>query len=273
MSEPALTIQPLDHRTLFLSDLHLGAAGARADLLLRFLRRNRAETYILVGDILDVFHPARPHWTAAHEGVIAHLARRRAEGATILYLRGNHDPHPETAAEAFRVPAEPLDRIVHLGADGRRYLVLHGDAVDERTIRSHLLTRIGSRIDNALRQFDRELRRDLARYVRRGGPQRRSLIEWALKGWNRLSHPVPRHERRLVEIARAAGLDGVICGHFHMAKLHARHGLVYANCGDWLDSFTALAEDHQGRLRLLGGRTAFARAPRPVPALGGVARA
>ena len=70
------------------------------------------------------------------------------------------------------------------------------------------------------------------------------------------------HERRLVSLARARGHDGVICGHFHLAGLHHNHGLLYANCGDWVDSFTAIAEDHMGRLSVIGGRHAL---PSPLP--------
>ncbi len=53
-------------------------------------------------------------------------------------------------------------------------------------------------------------------------------------------------------LARAEGLDGVICGHFHLAGLHREHGLVYANCGDWVDSATALVEGFDGTLQLMG---------------------
>lgn len=255
------------HRTLFLSDLHLGAIGGRADLVLRFLRANRAETYVLVGDILDVWYPVLPHWNSAHQGVIDHLRRRHAEGARIIYIRGNHDPLPETAPDQRRLPVEAQDRIIHEAADGRRFLVTHGDIADRRAFRSSVMTRIGSRLDQDLRRLDRGLRRRLRRLKE---PHRRTAIEWVLFGVNALFYPDRAHERRLVAVARVEGLDGVICGHFHIAALHDRHGLTYANCGDWMDSFTALAEDHEGRLQMLGGRAAFARAPRPIPALGAV---
>jgi len=58
-------------------------------------------------------------------------------------------------------------------------------------------------------------------------------------------------EIRLTELARALGQDGVICGHSHQAALHDDHGIIFANCGDWVDSFTAIAEDARGRLSLL----------------------
>ena len=40
-------------RTIFISDVHLGSKAAKADFLIDFLRYHDAETYILVGDIVD----------------------------------------------------------------------------------------------------------------------------------------------------------------------------------------------------------------------------
>jgi UDP-2,3-diacylglucosamine pyrophosphatase LpxH len=263
MSDPHPTATTVRHRCLFLSDLHLGAVGSRADLVLRFLRRNRADRYVLVGDILDIWNPVVPNWGVAQQGVIEHLRTRHGEGAEIRYVRGNHDPAPEAAPADRRLPVVAEDRLLHDAADGRRYLVIHGDGADRRLFRSRLLTQAGSRVDRALRGFDLMLRRRFADETMPEGPHQRSAIEWALASVNVLLYLDRTHERRLVEAARAHGADGVICGHFHLARLHDRHGLVYANCGDWFDSFTALAEDHSGRLSLVGGRAALAPLPRP----------
>ncbi len=246
------------HRSLFLSDLHLGALGCRADLVLRFLRRNRARTYVLAGDILDIWHPVVPLWTATQQAVVDHLAARARQGARLVYVRGNHDPAPDTAPLLRRLPVEAAAEAVHEAADGRRYLVVHGDGADAMLFRSNLLRRFGTHLDTGLRGTDRWLRRLAARADR---PERRSAIEWGLSRFNAAMYPRRGHERRLVALARARGLDGVICGHFHLPALHEDHGLVYANCGDWMDSFSAIAEDSAGRLRLLGGRAAMARDP------------
>lgn len=252
--------QPDRWRTLFLSDLHLGTLGCRADLLHDFLQANAAETYVLVGDVLDLWQPLLPHWTAEHQAVIDHLRSRMAAGAQVVWLTGNHDPAPETAPASCRLPVPPLRDWMHRAADGRRYLVLHGDAVDSRLIRSHALTRLGSRLDHALRRLDR----GLTRLRRDTGPEVRSTIEALLSGLNTLAYARRAHERRLVAMARAQGADGVICGHYHIAALHDDHGATYANCGDWVDSFSALAETGDGALRLLAAVEARVPALRPV---------
>ncbi len=241
------------HRSLFLSDLHLGAFGARADLVLRFLRRNVAERYVLVGDILDLGGLTGPSWGSPQQAVIDHLHRQHRDGAEITYVRGNHDPEPESAPDALRLPVTSQPEAVHVGADGRRYLVTHGDAQDSAVLRGRLTIWAGARAEQGLRVADGLWRRMAGRRAR----YQRSPIEWLLAQANGFLSGGTGHEVRLVDLARERGMDGVIAGHFHAARLHDRHGLVYANCGDWLDNFTALAEDFQGGFSILGGRQAM----------------
>lgn len=251
---------PRRHRALFLSDLHLGALGCRADLLLDFLQRNTAQVIYLVGDVLDIWHPLHVHWTPTHDAILALLARRAEAGTRLVYLVGNHDAEMRRPDRQHLIPAEVADQATHETAKGERLLVLHGDACDARVLRWHICTRIGSRADAVLRRIDRGLRR----FGRRLGPEERSLVERVLSWINAAMALGHGHERRLVAIARSTGHDGVVAGHFHLADLHRDHGLTYANCGDWVDSFTALAEDMSGNLAILGGRQALASASTDV---------
>lgn len=261
---PFDSLRPRSRRfpsTLFLSDLHLGALGARADLALVFLQQCPADRYVLVGDILDLWQPLLPHWTRADQAVIDFLNARARAGAHLVYVRGNHDPDPRIIPDHARLTARHVTEYIHEAADGRRFLVSHGDEVDSRAIRTHTMTRMGSLIDHSLRALDRHLRRVIATT-----PGHRSRIEKLLYAFNALMYRGRDHERRMVDIARARGFDGVICGHFHIAGLHRHFGLTYANCGDWMDSMTAIEDPGTGRLRLLGGREAmFAHAPSPIP--------
>ena len=242
--------------------------AGRADLVLSFLRQNRADSYLLVGDILELAHPRLIHWTEAHQAVIDHLARRAREGAQLVYLVGNHDPDPARAHWKRRLSVEPVREHIHTGADGARSLVLHGDVADRRLLRYHAVTRLGSRLDHALRRLDGWLS-VLRRQTRN---DTRTAIEWMMESVNTMLYRSREHERRMVDLARARNLDGVICGHFHIADLHRDHGLIYANCGDWVDSFTALAEGHDGRLSLLCGHPAPVTTPMPVPAMARLAK-
>lgn len=257
LSNTALRKAPVRrHRSLFLSDLHLGAIGSRADLVLRFLEHNKADSYVLVGDILDLgvpFSLARP---SACDAVIDHLRRRQAEGAELVYLIGNHDPAPDRTPAKRRLPVEPRDEFVHVAADGRRYLVVHGHHQDRAFIRSHALTRVGTYLESLARLLCAVVVPGDGRH----GPAKGGKVDKLFTAINAALHLGRGHERRLVELARQRGVDGVICGHYHMAGLHERHGLVYANCGDWVTSITCLTEDYGGRLHLVSGRS--------VPVLG-----
>lgn len=251
---PTTLPSPRQHRALFLSDLHLGALGCRADLILDFMRKNSAPVIYLVGDILDIWHPLHLHWTSTHDAVLSLLSERARTGTRLVYLIGNHDTALRYSPPPIVLQAELAERTTHETASGQRLLVLHGDACDSRVLRWHICTRIGSRLDAVLRRTDQGLRR----FGRSLAPQERSLIETVLSWINAAMAMGHGHERRLVALARATGHDGVVCGHFHLADLHRRHGLTYANCGDWVDSFTAIAEADDGSLTILGGREAIA---------------
>jgi UDP-2,3-diacylglucosamine pyrophosphatase LpxH len=43
----------------------------------------------------------------------------------------------------------------------------------------------------------------------------------------------------------------VICGHIHWAQIRDIGGLTYVNCGDWVDSCTAIVEHFDGALELV----------------------
>jgi UDP-2,3-diacylglucosamine pyrophosphatase LpxH len=198
-----------------------------------------------------------PYWTAQDQAVIDHLQARAKSGARLIYVRGNHDPDPGLIPAHARLDADYVRSYVHQTAQGKSYLIIHGDEADHRLIRAHLMTRLGSLIDHGLRRCDRLLRK-----VSRRQPHVRGLVDWLLIASNKMRYRGRIYERRMVDLARAKGLDGVICGHFHIAALHDHFGLIYANCGDWIDSMTALEDPGDGMLRRLGGRDdAFGLAP------------
>lgn len=251
------------HRTLFLSDLHLGTLGCRADLVLSFLEQNTADAIYLVGDIFDLWDPLVIRWGVEHDRILALLRSRAKAGTKLFYLAGNHDKVVLSrlcADPRTDLPVVPQAAVTHVAADGRRYLVVHGDSCDARILRLHLLTRVGSRLDSLLRLLDGGLRRLRFRF----GPDGRGPVELLLSAVNDLLYRGRQHERRLVALAQTGGHDGVICGHFHIAALHGDFGLIYANCGDWVDSFTAIAEAADGALQLVSLPLAEAAQAAPV---------
>ncbi|MEE3650342.1 MULTISPECIES: UDP-2,3-diacylglucosamine diphosphatase [unclassified Brenneria] len=246
MSHDSLLLSPIRYRSLFLSDLHLGSRGCRADKLLAFLRLHEADHIYLVGDIFDIWHRRAVHWTRHHDLIIDLLCRRERQGVKIVRLPGNHDPLSLTGRcvhPLLTAIAPTANPVIHKAADKRRYLVLHGDCCDFWPGRSHAVSRLGSGIDWYLRRRQglpdsqrAETSAPLHRLISRVG----SLLR------------VGNHiERRLIDLARQNDADGIICGHLHKPALQMRNGILYANCGDWINSLSAIAEDTQGRFSLI----------------------
>jgi len=251
------------HRTIFLSDLHLGARGARADRVLDFLRRNEAATIYLVGDVFDSWQPLTHRWTETESAVIRLILDRARSGQRVVYTPGNHDAMFRRHFGIFFDCIEIADETIHETADGRRMLVVHGDACDRFLRRAAWLMRLGAQADGMVRGINHLINKAL-----RGlGRAEITGIERTLARVNRSLRYGERYEERLVVLARDRQADGIVCGHFHQAGLHDEFGLTYANCGDWFDSCTAIVEDFSGRLSLVhwGQRQAVA-VPQPGPA-------
>jgi UDP-2,3-diacylglucosamine pyrophosphatase LpxH len=235
-------------RSVFISDVHLGFKGCQAPYLLDFLRRVECERIYLVGDIVDLWALTKAfYWPQAHNDVIRTLLGKAKHGTQVVYVPGNHDRPFRDHDGLVLGNVAILREAIHEAADGRRYLVLHGDEFDSIVRASPLLESIGaSAYAMALR---------LNRYVnavrlRLGYPY------WSLAAF--LKHKVKNavkyiasFERALAVEARRRGVDGVICGHIHRAEISDIDGIVYCNDGDWVESCTALVEDFAGRLSLL----------------------
>jgi len=249
------------HRSLFLSDLHIGAKGCRIDAILAFLRDHSADTIYLVGDIFDNWQPIGSKWSPEHHEVVRILIDRFEAGARIIYTPGNHDAFLRQHYGTYFETVEVIEQKVHIAADGKSYLVVHGDCCDVFVGRARWLFQVGSAVDSVVRGVD-----GVIKTVRRALELNEwNWIERTLLRVNRMIRYGDRYEERLCSMARRAGVDGIICGHFHNPQLHDDHGVTYANCGEWFDSCTAIVEDDRGGLKLLSMRARAATGELTAP--------
>ena len=237
---------PMRVRTLFLSDIHLGSKGCQADKLLDFLRHYEADTVYLVGDIVDGWQlKANWYWPQTHNDVVQKLLRQARKGARLLYIPGNHDEFLRDYYGTHFGGIDVLEDAIHVGPDGKRYLVIHGDLFDVVIRHARWLALLGN---NAY---------DLAIWLNTHfNAIRRAfgLTYWSLSQWAKLKvknavNFIGEYETTLAAEARRRGVDGVICGHIHHAVIRSEFGLAYINCGDWVESCTAVVEHFDGRLR------------------------
>jgi UDP-2,3-diacylglucosamine pyrophosphatase LpxH len=243
---------PITHRTIFLSDLHLGMRGCQAERILDFLQHNDAKRWVLVGDIVDGWAlTQRWNWPQAHNDVIQKLLRKVRRGAEMVYIPGNHD---EAARQFVGLTFGGIlvqREMIHRTADGRAFLVLHGDEFDGMIRFTPWLSKIGARAYVAALRLN-----TLVSACREKLGYDYWSLAAALKSRTKKAvQYVGRFEEAVAGRASERGTDGVICGHIHRPEL--RHietssgPALYANCGDWVESCSALVESHDGSLELV----------------------
>jgi UDP-2,3-diacylglucosamine pyrophosphatase LpxH len=235
-------------RTLFISDVHLGARGSQAERLLDFLRVHDADTIYLVGDIIDGWAlKSHWHWPQSHNDFVQKMLRRVRKGARVFYIPGNHDEFLRSYYGTHFGGIEVVEQAIHQGLDGKRYLVIHGDMFDLVVQNARWLAHLGDKAYD----FAIQMNRLVNAFRRMFGSSYWSLSQWAkLKVKNAVNY-IGAFEQTLAAEARRHEADGVICGHIHYAVIRDYDGIRYMNCGDWVESCTALVEHHDGRFEIL----------------------
>ena len=241
---------PARYRTAWISDLHLGTRGCNADAVLRFLREVECETLYLVGDLIDVWSLRRSrYWPQTHNDVIQKILRKGRKGTRLVYIPGNHD---ELLRGFFGEYGNLsiVRQAVHTTADGRRVLVIHGDELDTVIQNVKWLAYVG----DVGYQFLLKLNRPVNFLRRTFGFGHWSLSAYVKARVKNAVAFIGEFEHAVVRLAGRDAADGVLCGHIHSAAAHETPGTVsYYNCGDFVESCTALVEHFDGRIELLTG--------------------
>jgi UDP-2,3-diacylglucosamine pyrophosphatase LpxH len=241
----------LRFRSIFISDVHLGTPGCRADHLLEFLRQTESDHLYLVGDIVDGWQMKRRwYWHQSHNDVVQKVLRKARKGTRVTYIAGNHDEALRHFLGLAFGGIEIRDECVHVTADGRRFLVTHGDLFDAVVQRARWLAHLGDILYGVALKLNRGFNHMTARL---GGSY------WSLSQF--LKHRVKNavtymtdFEEALAHEAGRRGFDGVVCGHIHRAEIRDIGGVLYCNDGDWVESLTALVELECGELRIVDWR-------------------
>jgi UDP-2,3-diacylglucosamine pyrophosphatase LpxH len=263
MAKPKIDPTVQRHRTLWLSDLHLGSPGCKAKRLVKFLHHNECEELYLVGDIFDGWKlKTKFYWTPDHTRVIKAILAKARRGTRVYYLTGNHDAF----MRQFVKNKLRLGRIrimherVHTTADGRKLLVQHGDQFDAVVNNLPGLAMVGDFAYETLLAISDRLGRLQDRFdIARGF----SVSAFAKTAVKTAVQYLSGFDDQVYYRCRKAGLHGVVCGHTHHAEVRqVRNGVVSYNCGDWVESCTALSEDQHGHIRVIH---ALPERPKVIP--------
>ncbi len=268
---------PTHYRSIFLSDVHLGTRQCQAEMLLDFLRHATCDHLFLVGDIVDGWKMKRGwFWPQTHNDVVQKLLRMARKGAAVTYIPGNHDDRIRDFCGVHFGGVLVARDAVHQTADGRRFLVVHGDEFDGVVRHAAWIAFAGDIAYRAIIRLN-----TVVNHLRR----RFGFGYWSFSAYlkSRVKNAVryiDTFEHALAAEAKRSGLDGVVCGHIHHSAMREIDGVLYINDGDWVESCTALVEHGDGRLEIvswakrtyrstMGAKTGAIHAPwrpEPVPA-------
>ena len=239
--------RPLHLRSVFVSDVHLGSKDCRAKELLEFLGGVQTDYLFLVGDIVDFWSLRRSfHWPQEHNDVLRMILAMAKEGTQVIYVPGNHDEDIREFCGSQFGNLRIHRKYVHAMADGREFLVMHGDEFDTAVKCSRWLARFGA----AAYEFMMRINRGVNVCRRALGLPYWSLATYVKLRLGNAVRYVQAFEVAAAQAARSRNLDGIICGHIHRAEVRRIDGILYCNDGDWVESCTALLESPGGELTL-----------------------
>jgi UDP-2,3-diacylglucosamine pyrophosphatase LpxH len=235
------------YRAAWISDAHLGTRGCNATALLDFLRETDFDTLYIVGDLIDIWSLRRGiYWPQQHNDVIQKILRKARKGTRVVYIPGNHD---ELVTSFYGVYGniEIKQSAIHITASGERILIIHGHELDTVVQNVKWLAFAGDLGYQFLLSLN-----PLINFVRR----RFGLGYWSLSAYakRRVKDAVSfigRFEAAMAHYSERHHVDGVLCGHIHSAAIREFGNISYYNCGDWVESCTALVEGDDGMIALV----------------------
>ncbi|WP_237054998.1 UDP-2,3-diacylglucosamine diphosphatase [Microbulbifer sediminum] len=244
------------YRALWISDVHLGSRDSEPRRLADFLARHRADTVYLVGDIFDMkaLSQGKGRWCRASTLLLGVLSEISSTTPEVIYVPGNHDA-PMRSWAGKQLGNIRIEREwVHEAASGKRYWVTHGDQFEHDISINTVSYHIGDQGYYMMLRFNRWINYWRSRF---------DLPWWSLANHvkNRITAArriMNRFEEVAISETAQRGYDGVICGHIHRGTVRddcvGDHLVTYANCGDWVDSMSAVVEQRDGTLELLHWR-------------------
>jgi len=245
ISEPDAAV--VRHRAGWISDAHLGTRGANSGALLRFLRENDFDVLYVVGDLIDIWSLRRgTYWPQEHNDVIQKILRKARKGTRVIYIPGNHDELVAGFCGKYG-NIEIRTNAIHTTAGGTRLLVIHGHELDSVVQNVRWLAFAG----DVGYQFLLSLNPLINFFRRRFGLGYWSLSAYAKQRVKDAVSFIGKFEEAVAHYASRYQVGAVLCGHIHQAAIREFGNVTYYNCGDWVESCTALVERYDGTIARL----------------------
>jgi len=237
-----------NYKTIIVSDVHLGTKGSKAKEIARFLKQFNCDNLILNGDIIDGWQLKKSgSWKRKHTRFFNRVLKMMENQSTnVYYLRGNHDDFLDQILPLQIGKLQILADMTY-ESNGKTYFITHGDVFDSITTNLRWIAYLG----DVGYTFLLWLNRVVNYYRFKKGLPYFSLSQFVKGKVKQAVSYVDDYETELAKMAKSKGCDGIICGHIHKAENRIIDGIHYLNSGDWVETMSALAEDHEGNWELI----------------------
>ena len=230
------------YKTIVISDVHLGARESSTKQLVNFLKQYKCDNLILNGDIIDGRHlKTNSTLKKKHIRFFNRLLKMISSyKAKVIYVTGNHDSFLNQITPLKMGNISIVKDYIYK-SNGKKYFVTHGDIFDDISFHFRALSYLGNygyrmifwlnKKFNSFKILKKSTDYSLSKIVK---------SRFSPKGF------VREYENKLIKVAELKKCDGIICGHIHEAAIKSINNIQYLNAGDWIDSLSALVEDHEG---------------------------
>lgn len=238
------------YRTVVISDVHLGAPHSKLKEVTRFLNSVDCNNLILAGDIIDGWQLKKHNtpWTLFETAFFHSIIKIMDLGhANTVYVTGNHDDFLDTIVPCNVFNISVVSEYV-IQSENDRYIVIHGHAFDSISMNMKWLAKLGDVGYNFLLKFNRiwNISRE------KNGVGKYSFSKAVKQKVKQAVNLISGFEGDLYDFAKSKKCTGIICGHIHHPCDKMLKGEIrYMNCGDWVESLTALVETEEGEWKII----------------------
>lgn len=235
------------HKTIVISDVHLGSPWSKTKEVTQFLKDNSCETLILGGDIIDgwaILRGYKGKWKKKHTNFFRQILKMQ-NTTKVYYIRGNHDDFLNKIIPISLSNITILDHFIY-ESNNKRYYVFHGDVFDNVTNGFKWIAKLGDVGYSMLLRINKWYN---SYREKRGLPYYSISAHIKQKVKSSVSH-ISNFEQQVIDMAKSQKCDGAICGHIHHPEIKKMGDILYLNSGDWMESLSALTEDFDGNWEL-----------------------
>ena len=235
-------------KSLFILGSHLGCSHAKSDHFLNFLKSIEPENLFLVGDIIDGWKMKNKlYWTDEYTMIFKRILGMIKHGTKVYYITGNHDEFMRKYSGVNFGNVEILNEYVYETLNKEKLLIIHGDIFDNITVKSKWLYYLGDKA-YSFAMWTNLLFNKIRKLF---GYEYYSLSSKLKQSVKKAVNFVNDFEQSVIQYTLNKECSGIVCGHIHTPIIKKIDDINYYNCGDWVESCSAIIEDYSGELKLI----------------------